>query len=168
MRMRNPQKNWKDSQQGSEASTEKTYEVNMGVFLVKLVIVILFLLLLISSISILIEERKSEMEFHNDFEYISWCDRLYYNRDFSGLLGELRLYELQGETYDIYWEAVNAYQDYLKWHSWHQSLSSKSLKNAVSMEKEYRGRVIENAKSCRNEQNQKLLNSYVEQLESSF
>ncbi|MBR5502823.1 MAG: hypothetical protein IKV55_07300 [Oscillospiraceae bacterium] len=43
-------------------------------------------------------------------ESISWCEEEYLERNFAALYDQLDLFELYGESYAVYWEAVDAYR----------------------------------------------------------
>lgn len=46
------------------------------------------------------------------------CDRYYYDRDYAELREQLELFDLYGEEFEKYWEAVQGYQDYLNVIQW--------------------------------------------------
>lgn len=142
------------------------YEVNKKRFIIKLIVAVLFLLSLYEIVSTAIEDAAWETEYYSKDNMIRQCDEKYYDRDFTGLLWYMKLYDLNGEDYDIYWEVVNAYNDYVSWHAWKGTLVSGEMAEATQKEAETRKKVEENAKNCKFMKNQRILDGFVEKVTS--
>lgn len=53
-----------------------------------------------------------------DVEMVSWCEDDYVNRDYARLYDTLTLFDLYGDRYDLYWEAVEGYGLYIDVVQW--------------------------------------------------
>lgn len=142
--------------------SRRQYGVNKKHFIIKLVVAVFFLFTLFEMVAMSIEDAAWEAEYHSKDNMIRQCDEDYYDRDFAGLLWYLKLYDLYEEDYDIYWEAVNAYNDYVSWHAWKETLDSGEMVFAVEKEAEARQKVEENARNCKFEKNQRILDGFVD------
>lgn len=140
------------------------YDVNKKRFIIKFIVAVFFLISLIQMIFTSIEDAAWEAEYNSKNNMIRQCDEDYYDRDFAGLLWYLKLYDLYDEDYDIYWEIVNAYNDYVSWHAWKETLESGEMPEAMQKEAEARQKVEENARNCEFTKNQKILNGFVERV----
>lgn len=104
-------------------------------------------------------------DYHNSDAYrINRCDEYYYEKDYAKLLDYMNLYKTYDETYDVYWEVLDAYvdlQEYLKW----KKVSEADMADARKMEKQYYDKVMEAAGNCRFPQNQKYLDDFAESLQ---
>lgn len=142
------------------------YGVNKKRFVIKLIIAFLFLISLYEIITSSIEDVAWDAEYYSKDSMIRRCDEHYYDRDFSELLWYLKLYDLYDDDYDMYWESVNAYNDYLSWHAWKGALDSGEMPEAAQKEAEARLKVEENAKNCDFSQTQKILDGFVTAMET--
>lgn len=142
------------------------YGVNKKRFIIKLIVAVFFLLSLFEMFSTAIEDAAWEAEYHSKDHMIRQCDEDYYDRNFAGLLWYLKLYDLYDEDYDMYWEVVNAYNDYVSWHAWKGTLEFGEMPEAVQKEAEARQKVEENARNCEFTKNQRILDGFVEKVNS--
>lgn len=140
------------------------YGVNKKRFIIKLIIAIFFLFILYEMIVMSIEDVAWDARYHSKDNMIRQCDEEYYDRDYVGLSRHLKLYELYEEDYAIYWEVVNAYNDYVSWHAWNGALESGEMPEALEKETQARQRVEQNSKNCKFEKNQKILDSFIEKM----
>lgn len=140
------------------------YVVNKKHFIIKLIIVVFFLFTLFEMVAMSIEEAAWDARYHSKENMIRQCDEDYYDRDFVNLLWLLKLYDLYEEDYDIYWEAVNAYNDYVSWHAWKGALKAGEMPEAIQKEAEARKKVEENARNCNFAKNQRILDGFVEEM----
>ncbi len=146
--------------------SNRQYQVNRKFFIIKLIVAVFFLLSLVQMITEGVEEAAWDARYHSAESMIRQCDEEYYDRDFYGLLWYLKLYDLYGEDYDIYWEAVNAYNDYVRWHAWKGTLESGEIPESVQKEAEARQKVEDNARNCEFTKNQKILDGFVEAMQT--
>ena len=142
------------------------YQVNKKFFIIKRIVAVFFLLSLVQMITEGIEEAAWDARYHSTENMIRQCDEDYYDRDFYGLLWYLKLYDLYDDDYDIYWEAVNAYNDYVRWHAWKGTLESGEMPEATQKETEARQKVEDNARNCEFTKNQKILDGFVEAMQT--
>ena len=142
------------------------YGISKKCFIIKLIVVVFFLISLYEMISAAIEDAAWEAEYTSKDTMVRQCDERYYDREFSDLLWFLKLYDLYDEDYDIYWEAVNAYNDYISWHAWKGTLESGEMPEAVQKEAEARQKVEGNASNCKFTKNQKILDGFVEAMQT--
>lgn len=142
------------------------YGVDKKRFIIKLLVAVLFLISLFEIIPAVVEDAAWDAKYYSKDNMIRQCEENYYDRDFEGLLWYMNLYELYDEDYDIYWEAVNAYNDYVSWHAWKGTLVSGEMEEAAQKEAEARKRVEENARNCEFKKNQRILDGFVERVNS--
>lgn len=147
---------------GGKTMSRGQYGVNKKHFIIKLIVVLFFLFTLFEMIAMSIEDAAWDAKYYSKDNMIRQCDEEYYDRDFAGLLWYLKLYELYDDDYAIYWEIVNAYNDYVSWHAWKGALESREMQEAVEKEAQARQRLEENSKNCKFEKNQKILDSFIE------
>ena len=95
---------------------------------------------------------------HNETNRIYGCDSYYYDHDYGNLRDYLTLYNLYDDTYAIYWESVNGFDDYEKYLMWNKT-------DNIDKKNEYKQKVIDNADQCEFSKNQKQLNGYKEAIE---
>lgn len=124
--------------------TNRQYQVNKKFFIIKLIVAVFFLLSLVQMVTEGIEEAAWDARYHSTENMIRQCD----------------------EDYDIYWEVVNAYNDYVRWHAWKGTLESGEMPEAAQKEAEARQKVEENAKNCEFMKNQKILDGFVEVMQT--
>ncbi len=139
------------------------YAVNKKRFWCKLVVSVVLLCSLYTLISGMVEDAAWEAEYYTTENMTRRCDEYYYDRDFYGLYDFMELYELYGEEYELYWEVVNAYRDYVSWHAWKKAADSGEMPMAAEKEEEMRRKIEEHAGDCRFSKNQKVLDDFAEQ-----
>ena len=92
----------------------------------------------------------------------------------------LTLYDLRGENYEIYWEIVNGYADYIQYMNYstiedrENVIVSYTLKSGEQQEvsfvpakkiEEYRNKVLENAENVKYERNKRYLTEFVQKVQ---
>lgn len=153
------------------------YEVSIVPFIIKCVIAVLALLVLFQVAFYLPEEIYDNTKTSGKEYYLSWCERQYQNREFDELYDELCLYDLAGEDYEIYWEIVRAYQDYVVCKNYlaiadkkevelsytnYDGEQSKTAFDVVEKAEEYKQKVEDNAQNCKYERNLKYLTQFAD------
>ena len=108
------------------------------------------------------EESKDKAE--QDYMLINWCDEYYYEKDYGRLLDYLKLYDAYDEKYDVYWEVVDAYTNYLEWEKW-SKISEETFNDARAMEEMYYDKVMNASKNCRFSQNQKYIDDFAKSMQ---
>ena len=105
-----------------------------------------------------------ETFYESDAYTINLCDTYYYEKNYDKLYYVMQLYDTYYEDYDMYWEVVNAYIDYMEYEKW-TKVSETDIEDAREMEAFYRDEVISASQNCEFPQNQKHLDGFVEMLE---
>ena len=121
---------------------------------------VLFLILIAGIILETISEKNGMKDATWKMDYM---DSLFYDHKYTEIRTELELYELDGEEFDIYWEIVNGYADYMDYLQWART-TEDMVEGSSQKAAEYQQKVIRNAESCRFERNQKQLNAWKEAL----
>ena len=135
------------------------YKVSVKRLVVKTIMALLLLFILIYSAVAVVIYNLEDYSYDNDeSNRITACDRYYYEGDCGELRDYLTLYELRGETYDVYWEYVNGYDDYCHFLMWNKDGNIEKIEF-------YREKVKSNAKNA-SDRNKKILGSYLEKIES--
>jgi len=96
-------------------------------------------------------------------DVIERCDAVYYEEKYSDLWHDLRLYDAYDENFDVYWEMVNGYRDYMQYKQWVTTPVDK-IPESTEMAESYRKKVIENAENCKFDQNKKKLAAYAKEI----
>lgn len=155
------------------------YKVNLVAFIIKSIAAFLVVLTAISAIGVVWEMVIDEAEYSGQEYYLSRCEQLYMDREFSQLYDNMNLYNLTEPEYDKYWELVNGYQDNLLYLSYRsvQEQGKKQVDFAyINGEEEstrvhfdaeekiqfYGNKVRENAENCRFESNERYLAGFAE------
>lgn len=156
------------------------YEVKIFPFILKLLVSVLALLFLIQLALLLPEEVKDKVKYSGDEYYISRCEAEYTDREFDKLYDLLTLYDLRGENYEIYWEIVNGYADYIQYMNYstiedrENVIVSYTLKSGEQQEvsfvpakkiEEYRNKVLENAENVKYERNKRYLTEFAQKVQ---
>lgn len=130
----------------------------------KLIVAFLLGLFLMSAGLFFLEEAEWAFYDKDEALRVSFCDEYYYKRDFARLRDELTLYDLQGEHYDIYWEVVDGYEDYVEYWQWNRT-DEEAVSGSSEKASYYRQKVIANARNCEYEKNQKILDKWAQEAE---
>lgn len=96
-------------------------------------------------------------------DMVRWCDDDYYGRNYADLYDMLTLYDLEGETYDKYWDLVNGYIDYQNYIMWEKA-EAAGVENAVSYVEEYYNKVESNAVNCKYPLHKPSLQQFFEEI----
>ena len=138
---------------------KKTRKPSLVLMIVKTVVALFLLLIIISSVAAMAESIRDDYEnsSENVARMIGYCDRDYYDRDYGRLLSTLDLYDLYGEDYEKYWEAVNAYEDFIYY------TECKGLKGYEEEAEKCLAKIRDNARNCKFEENRKILEGFVDQ-----
>ena len=149
---------------GSMASEKKN-------FIIKLIVCVNFVLFLVLLVGAMISDARDDAE-RESFGYrVESLEDDYYRGDYAWLREMLEYYDseyddMDDEAFDVYREAVKAYEDYAAWRSWYGSLGTELDVEAQEKEAQYREAVYENAKNCQDTHNQKILNNLVKDMEA--
>lgn len=157
------------------------YEVSFVPFVIKCVMAVAALLVLIQVAFYLPGQIYDDTKYSGKEYYLSWCERQYQDRKFDELYDELCLYGLDGEDYEIYWEIVNAYQDYIVCkdylaiadekevelsYSNDTGEQTKTVFDVMEQAKKYKQKVEDNVQNCKYERNRKYLTQFAEDVVS--
>jgi hypothetical protein len=94
----------------------------LGLFIkvtVTLMLIIIAAVLLLASLGVFSNDHEPDLA-----DKISYCDRSYYDRDFSELYSTLTAFDLYTGEFDKYWEAVDAYRAYTQVLEWRVALEN--------------------------------------------
>ena len=94
---------------------------------------------------------------------VSICDSYYYDRDYAALRDELELFELYGEEFGKYWEAVRGYQAYLNGLQWSRA-EEMDLPRSQGQARVWREQLEVLAAQPEYGENQSIFRNLVEQL----
>ncbi len=94
---------------------------------------------------------------------VSICDRYYYDRNYAELRDELELFDLYGEEFGKYWEAVQGYQTYLNVIQWSRA-EKMDLPEAQGQTEAWREKLEALAEQPEYGENQAIFQSLVDQL----
>lgn len=140
-------------------------EVKIIPFILKIIACILVIMLIYSTIQMTIESAWDDARYNSKEHHLEYCDKYFYDRNFSDLYGELELYDLQSQEFDCYWEVVNGYWDYLEYSMYVNASKQVTTKDYSEKIMFQRDKIENNAKHCKFQSNQKLLNGFVDKLE---
>ena len=108
------------------------------------------------------EEGRDRYE--QDYMLVNWYDEYYYEKQYGELLDHMNLYDSYDEKFDVYWEVVDTYIDYLEWEKW-SKISEETFSDAREMEKMYYDKVMNASKNCRFSRNQKYLDDFAKSMQ---
>ena len=111
---------------------------------------------MISTIAYVGEENSFN---RNLTEQVNSCERYYYEKEYVELREYLLLYNAYDEVFASYWEIVDGYSDYMQYQQW-MATPVERVPETAEMVQEYREKIIENARNCSFERNQKQLDIY--------
>lgn len=131
--------------------------------LLKVLCVGIIFLTIYSMANVGIENIIESSEEKDMSSYVNACDRYYYEKQYGQLRDYLFLYELYDDTFDVYWEVVNGYCDYIECVQW-ASAAETGLDGSISIAEQYLQKVAENAENCRFPANEERLCEYVNML----
>lgn len=96
-------------------------------------------------------------------EQVDCCNRYYYEKEYVELREYLLLYDAYDETFDMYWEIVDGYCDYMQYQQWAATPADR-VPESIGMMEEYREKIMGNAQNCSFAQNQKQLDIYAAEI----
>ena len=131
----------------------------------KFLLAAIVLFFLAATLLLIIENGVDNIRDEDPATYIRWCDRDYYDRDWAKLADTLTLFELYGDEYAMYWEAVKGYSDLVQYEQW-RAAQEQSLPHAESMAAQFAERLRENAENAAFPQNKEILNGFASAAES--
>ena len=94
---------------------------------------------------------------------VSFCDQYYYDRNYAELRNELELFDLYGEEFGKYWEAVQGYQTYLNVIQWSRA-EKMDLPGSQGQTEAWREKLEALAEQPEYGENQAIFQSLVDQL----
>lgn len=152
---------------------EKVYIKNVkppsvGTLLKKIAILVLILGGIIVSVIFICTLLLKEFEEDDDsLSYKNSLCRTYYDDEQYGqlyyILTSSNLYD---EEYEVYWEIVNGYIDYMEYGKW-LNVTEEQISGSTEKIAYYRQKVIDNAKNCKYQQNKQQLNEYVDMIKGT-
>lgn len=101
---------------------------------------------------------------YNEADWVRMCDYEYYSRNYGRLKDTLMMRYPQEPEFDVYWEAVKGFEDYQMYIQYTKAAAA-GIEDADITAEKYRKQVIENAKECVSDRNQKQLDKYVQLME---
>lgn len=121
------------------------------VLLIKGMFVICLVMIMISAILTMMTPDVEQIEYTEEqSRIIHECDQYYYEKQYGQLREYLYSNKLYDEPFDVYWEMVNGYADYIEYVTYKKGINLQKTE-------EYKKKVIQNANRCRYEKNQKEL-----------
>lgn len=84
----------------------------------------------------------------------------YREKNYSKLRDYLQLFDGYDESFDMYWEAVDGYADYMQYIQW-SNTSEDDVEGSQEIARIYKEKVIKNAENCKFSENKKQLEGYV-------
>lgn len=99
-------------------------------------------------------------------EQMDCYERLYKENNYSELRDALLLYDAYDEEFDLYWEAVNGYGDYMQYLQWEKSMNAK-IEGSEEMVARYEDIVNNNFLHCEFEKNKSQLEAYVNRIKKN-
>ena len=87
---------------------------------------------------------------------MDWCESLYVDRDYSGLMVQVSLYHLEGERFQKYCEIVAAYQTFQTLQVW-QRAETEGVEGAAKMVEKYQVLHKRNIANSGYEENKRLM-----------
>lgn len=121
------------------------------VLLIKGMFVICLVMIMISAILTMMTPDVEQIEYTEEQSRILHeCDQYYYEKQYGQLREYLYSNKLYDEPFDVYWEMVNGYADYIEYVTYKKGINLQKTE-------EYKKKVIQNANRCRYEKNQKEL-----------
>ena len=128
------------------------------------IVACLVLALLLWGVLSMFLDQVSEGTWEKDTgRMVSICDRYYYDRDYAGLRDELELFDLYGEEFGKYWEAVQGYQEYLNVIQWSRA-EEMDLPQSQGQTEIWRKKLEDLARQPEYGENKSIFQGLVEQL----
>lgn len=104
---------------------------------------------------------------HNKALSVRICDTSYYEGQYGNLREFLQMEDLEGADFDLYWEAVNGYEDYQMYRQYTKAYAA-GMEEAEEAAESYGQKVLENAENCMFDGNRKQLEKYAENVRKSL
>ncbi len=122
-----------------------------SVLVIKGMFVVCLVMIMVSAILAMMTSDVEQVEYTEEqTRIIHECDQFYYEKQYGQLREYLYTNKLYDEPYDVYWEMVNGYADYIEYVTYKKGIN-------LHKTEEYKKKVIQNADRCRYEKNQKEL-----------
>lgn len=131
--------------------------VKLTGLIIKAVVAFFMGWILLGLFAFTIEEVHDSRE--NTTTTLNRCDRYYNERNFDSLSTTLSLYDTHNEKFDVYWEAINAYNEYNAYIQWKKA-DLVGVKDAGEMAEQSLNKLNSMAAKPKCERNQKLLNDF--------
>ena len=87
---------------------------------------------------------------------IDWCESLYVDRDYEGLMVQISLYHLEGENFQKYCEIADAYQTFQTLQVW-QRAANEGVEGAADMVEKYQALHKSNILNSDFEENRRIM-----------
>lgn len=142
---------------------KKEKQLKSSVFNKSLLATGLLFVLIVVVYSIIFGVVFGEYDDNDKADYVNWCNRYYYAKEYGSLLEELQLFNLYDEEFDIYWEITDGYRDYIEYEQW-SSVTDEELPGSSQKAEEYRQKVIDDVKNCEFEANRERLQEFVDKI----
>lgn len=104
---------------------------------------------------------------HNKALSVRICDASYYEGQYGNLREFLQIEDLEGPDFDLYWEAVDGYEDYQMYRQYTKAYAA-GMEEAKEAAESYRRKVLKNAENCIFDRNRKQLETYAEAVRKSL
>lgn len=144
---------------------EKMKQPSLLKMIFKIIVIFLILLFWYTLARFALKKIEQINDFrYNEADWVSMCDYEYYNKNYGMLKDTLMMRNSQEPEYDVYWEAVNGFEDYQMYLQYTKAAAA-GMEDAVKIAEEYKQKVIKNAKNCVDSRNLKQLEKYVQLLE---
>ncbi len=92
-------------------------------------------------------------------EKMDMCEECYRDKNYSKMRDSMQLFDAYEESFDVYWEAVNGYADYMQYLQW-SNTAEEDVEGSEEMAEYYREKIIKNAENCKFSGNKKQLEEY--------
>ncbi len=160
------------------------YEVHIVPFILKTFLCIFILFMLIGIAIELPSSVRYELKYSGKEYHLSNCERDYIDRNYEELYSTLFIYNLYDDAYGKYWEIVKGYEDYVMYTNYKNLLdmgieqenleiseNEKDYREAVQVEfdaaqlcEKYRKKVLQDARDCKYQENERYFNEITAKL----
>lgn len=137
----------------------KTYTGLKVKIVFKLVILCVLVPLLCMTVSAVWKKAVYKPEKRDEATHVRRCDSYYFDGDYAGLYDIMCLYDMDSDTFDLYWEVVDAtkaYENLLQW----QRAKNRGMEDCDEKIEFYYNEVMSYAEDCRFEENRETLEDY--------
>lgn len=96
-------------------------------------------------------------------EIIGMCNRSYSDRNYGDLYDILLLYDAYDDQFDVYWEMVDGYNNYIEYVKWSEA-DAKGVADAAVMASSYKEKLKECIDNCTSDRNKKELEKFANKM----